>query len=192
MSDHILTVDDMDHAGDGYPEPPAGSSAFFWGSPASVNIGNWFVTTPSAVTRDASMDDIVPARAESTKAYRVTGADFDQGVDLWAQLDHPSGRTVDLSAFSGVSFWARIEGEPRELIVALGDGRGFFGRPATVSPPPSVGVTVSDGWQQFVLGFEDFDADATAIASFDFVVPGGSPIDFWVDDLALVCRGSCP
>jgi hypothetical protein len=130
---------------------------------------------------------------QSTKAYHVAGSDFEQGFDLWAQLDHPSGGSIDLSRFSGFSFWARMTGLPRALVVAHGDGRASSARPASVPPLPSQTVTISDSWQQFVLRFEDFGVDATAIASFDFVVTAdGGPIDFWVDDLSLVCRESCP
>ncbi len=180
----------MDHGGESYPELPPGSSAFFWGSASSARIGNWFVTTPSALTRDAQMGDIVPPRDASTKAYHVAGPEFDQGVDLWAQLDHPSGRTVDLSNFSGVSFWARVGGESRNLLVGLGDGQGFFGRAAAASPASQT-VMVTDSWTQFLLRFEDFGVEANAIASFDFVLSGGRAIDLWIDDLALVCRGAC-
>lgn len=188
-----MSIDDMDHTADGSPRLPEGSAAFVWDSPSSIGIGNWFVTTAAGATRDARIDDVVPPRGTSTKACHVSATSDEGRVELWAQLDHPQARAVDLSSFEGIAFWARSSGVPAKLEVAIDDGRGFFGAARSTTPLPSRTVNVSDSWESFMLRFDDLGADPSRVASLDFVVGDGSgPVDLWVDDLALVCSGRCP
>jgi len=110
-------------------------------------------------------------------------------VDLWAQLNHPQGNGVDLSAYAGVSFWARLDSPSGELIVAFG-ANGQFSMVALV---PEKAVSVSGDWAQFLVRFDDVKLDRTSVSSIDFVVGGsGEPLGLWVDDLGLLCQGSCP
>jgi hypothetical protein len=58
---------------------------------------------------------------------------------------------------------------------------------------PYVELSVSSDWQQFVLPFSAFGSDGTGIASFDFVAGyGGEAFDLWIDDLAFLCKETCP
>jgi hypothetical protein len=123
-------------------------------------------------------------------AYRVGGSGRASGVDLWVQLDHPGGRAMDLSAYAGITFWARLDGASDRLVVGMNPGIQYFSAPSSV---PSVVLTVSPEWEQFELRFEDFDIDGQDVAIFDFVAgEGGGVFDLWIDDLAFICRNECP
>lgn len=186
--DQIQVVDNVDGAGGQYPAPPPGSSAFFWRD----GLGNWFVSfSDGSASRDASVDDVIPPRGNSHKAYHVAETTPGTAVDLWAQLNHPEGAGVDLSSYTGVSFWARLIGSG-ELTVAFGANGQFSGGVSVVSVPQKV-VSLSETWSQFVVRFDDLKLDPTSVSSIDFVVAGRSnPFDLWVDDLGFVCKGSCP
>ena len=184
-------VDDMDHVNDGYPDLPPGGG-FWWGLPDSVHLGNWFVVSPGHPTTDASIEEISPPRTESTRACHVAGSDFEPGVDLSAELDHPQHRAVDLSAYEGITFWVKLDSPSSKLTVAVSAGPSYFDAEASSAPLPSQTLTVKNEWQQVVLSFEAFGLTTSDIASIDFVAGvGGEPFDLWVDDLAFLCRGPC-
>ena len=201
-------VDDMDHADSSLPAVPAGTSAFFWHSRTSNGLGNWFVTSAERSLGDARIDDIVPPRGDSKKACHVTGSKLAGGVDMWAQLDHPSSRPIDLKAYAGVAFWARLDSPSGRFIVAINDHQPgtFFDGEVGKSPWLAQRLAVSDSqWHRFVLLFDDFRQggananstghalDASAVVGIDFVVgASGESFDLWIDDLALLCRGTCP
>lgn len=185
----VEVVDDVDHLGGPYPAVPAGSSAFFW----RKGLGNWFVSfSDGSGGHDASIDQIIPSRGESSKAYHVIGPAPGVAVDLWAQLDHRQGRGVDLSAYSGISFWARGNNPNAKLTVAFGvDGKFFDAR----SGPPwaQKGLPISKDWAQFTVMFDGLDLKVNAVSSIDFIGTSDvEPIDLWVDDLAFLCRSGCP
>ena len=189
-SPHFEMIDDMEDHMDGRPTAPL-PSTFFWGSPSPTHIGNWFVSWSDGSTKDAEISVIDPPRGDSRKAREIESGQPGRSADLWAQLDHPSGRAIDLSGYRGMAFWARLTGGGGNLVVALDDGSGA-GRTAASKaragdPPfPAQTVPVSEGWQHFVLRFEDFGVQPTAVASIDFVVAGGTDtFDLWIDDLAL-------
>lgn len=186
--DQIQVIDSVDGAGGQYPTLPPGSSGFFWRG----GLGNWFVSfSDGSASRDASVDDVIPPRGDSHKAYHVTEANPGTAVDLWAQLNHLGGTGVDLSAYAGVSFWARLN-SPGELTVAFGANGQFTGARSVVSVPQKV-VSGSEAWTQFVVRFDDVNLDATSVSSIDFVVGGrNDSFDLWVDDLGFLCKGSCP
>jgi hypothetical protein len=181
----VEVLDDVDHTDSQYP-PPRSPASFFWRG----GLGNWFISTSDGSgTRDASVDDVVPPRGESTKAYHVTQAISGTAVDLWAQLNHLQGTGVDLRSYSGIAFWARLNGSRSQLTVAFGAN----GRLASIGSTPQQVVSISQSWTQFVIRFDDLNVDSEAVSSIDFVVEGGNePVDFWIDDLALICRGDCP
>jgi len=180
-------IDDGDHPND-HPALPPNTSAFWWGG---SHLGNWFVDAPApnAYRRDALRADISPPRDESVWAFRLQDSGRERGVDLWAQLDHPLGRAVDLGAYGGIAFWARLSGATQRLVVGMNPGVSYFEAPGEV---PSVELAVSSEWQRFELEFEQFGIDGHAIASFDFIVgEGGGDVDLWIDDLSLRCRSAC-
>lgn len=202
-------LDDMDHADGSFPAVPPGSSSFFWQAGASGGLGNWFVSSPNRTTlADASIEAITPPRGDSQKACHVSGDNLERGTDLWVQLDHPSNRPVDLSAYAGIAFWARLDSPSGRLIVAINDQRGnsFFDAAVNTSPWPwRARQLASSEWERVVLLFDDFAPgvepgnsapralDTSAVISIDFVAgSGGEPFDLWIDDLMLLCRGNCP
>jgi hypothetical protein len=183
-------IDDMEDHTDGRPTAPL-PSTFFWGSPSPTHIGNWFVSWSDGSTKDADIAVIDPPRPDSRKAREIKSAQAGRSADLWAQLDHPAGRPVDLSAYGGLTFWVRLGGGGGKLVVAIDNGSGA-GSTATskarggVPPLPAQTLAVTGEWQQFVLRFEDFGLQPTAVASIDFVVAGDTEaFDLWIDDLAL-------
>jgi hypothetical protein len=203
----FLMIDDMeDRRSDGYPPPPPGGAGFFW----RYGLGNWFQgsagTDSSAYHGDAVAASIVPPRGASLKARRVQSGGLSNGLDLYAQLNHPTGAPVDLHLYSGVSFWARLSSASGRLIVGLGQNYGgpFLTAEATQSPFFAQNVAVSEQWEHFILLFDDFRQGVVsgntsglplatnAISRIDFVVGlNGEAFDLWIDDLALLCRGVC-
>jgi hypothetical protein len=190
-SPSVAVVDDMDHTDDGYPNLPSGSG-FWWGPPDAVHLGNWFVSSAGRATTDASIEEIDPPRGQSTRACHVAGANFETGVDLSAELDHPQHRAVDVSAYTGFTFWVKLASPSRNLTVAISTGARYFDAQTNMMPLPSRTLTVSDAWQEIVLTFDEFNLESSDVASIDFVAgEGGEPFDLWVDDLAFLCRGPC-
>jgi hypothetical protein len=156
-----------------------------------VRISNWFVTSDKV--HDAGRWTIDPPRAGSTEARRVSGQGFASGVVLWLQLDHPSGRAVDLSAYSGIEFWARLNSATSAFVVSLNDGSLPSGALADRSTLPSVSMTAGDAWQQVTLPFDAFGLRDLKVTSVEFFVGDkGETFDLWVDDFALTCSGACP
>lgn len=175
----------------GEPQDDVGlgaGSAFFW----MYGLGNWFVVTPppNSTEMDAPIIDLVPSHGDSTRAYRASGGG-EPGVDLFAQLHHPQNTAQDLSAFYGIGFSARLSGADENLVVALGNGDS---RPLTdLGAVPNVSLVATSDWQVFEIPFAAFGTDAKKVASIDFIVgQTGGLFDLWVNDLTLLCRGSCP
>lgn len=169
------------------PDTPT-ESAFLW----SRGIGNWFVTTSDGETRDAPSVPLDPPRGDSTRGRRAVSGDPPMATDLWLELDHPWGRPVDLSGYTGLAFWARLEGSSDVLTVLFG-ARGLYQDPTVVSESfPTVSFTVSTEWEQFVIAFDDLDSDGLAFSSLDFVVgTDGGDFELFIDELQLLCRESC-
>jgi hypothetical protein len=202
----FLLIDDMEDAPRmGFPPRPPGGAGFWW--PLGP-LGNWFLTSAgtdlSAPHGDAMAASIVPPRGESLKARRVQGDGLANGLDLFAQLNHPTQGPVDLRPYSGVSFWARLSSPSGRLIVSLGHGESFLAAESTQSPYFAQSVAVSDQWERFILLFDDFRQGVVsgntsglpfatnAIETIDFIVGlNGESFDLWIDDLALLCRGVC-
>jgi hypothetical protein len=170
----------------------ASPAGFYW----SGGLGNWFVCTPrggnpnSPIHGDAQSADIVPPRGESTRAFRLQGSGEPLGADLYAQLEHPDGRAVDLSAYAGIGFWAKLDGDSDQLAVGLSALAPYCSASTDVT---TVTVAVRNEWQKFELPFAAFGTDGHAVANIEFIVgAGGGAFDVWIDDLSLVCRGECP
>lgn len=167
-------------------------AAFYW----SGGLGNWFVCTPpggnpdSPIHGDAQTADIVPPRGDSTHAFRLQGSGEPLGADLYAQLEHPSGGAADLTAYAGIAFWAKLDGDSDQLAVGLSAVAPYCSPSTDVT---TVTVAVPNEWQKFELPFDAFGTDGNAVANIEFIVgAGGGAFDLWLDDLSLVCRGECP
>ena len=181
-----MTFGDFDQPSPGLPQVPDGSPSFFWGSPSEVHIGNWFVTSSDGFSADARVGIIEPPRGDSTLACHASGAQFARGVDLYVQLDHPGNRPVDLSHYTGLSFWARLTASNPNLLVVLNDGSGSLPEEGSFVGLPAATFAASEEWQQFEMAFSD-PARASAVVSIDFVVSdGGEALDLWIDEVTLL------
>lgn len=183
-------------------------------SPTLRKFGNWFYDSSTGPRRgDAMPVNITPARGSSTRARRISGSNLEDGMNLWAQLDHPTNGPVNLSAYAGISFWTRLAGGDQTLFVAVRDKDTAATQPQNDVFAGDLGgspwfvqrVSVADRWQRVVLLFDDFrpgasvevrptrSLDTSAVTSIDFITGvAGRPFDLWIDDLALLCRGACP
>jgi len=168
-----IKIDDMEES-----FGPPGGGAFIW----SKGIGNWFYDKG----KDAVSEDIVPPRGDSKKARHLDGL---SGTGLLCQLNHPLNAPVDLSSYSGVTFWARLASPGGQLVVTI-KGQDT----AAGTEPFTQDAIVTDTWQAVDLPFAGFrqatsssPLAANAVADFDFTIVGVGAFDLWIDDLALVC-----
>ena len=190
----FVMIDDMED----HPESPVPGgvpSAFYWRSSTSFGLGNWFVSLSGASTSDVGRALIDPPRGDSHLAREIQGGDAVRAANMWAQLDHPQGRAIDLRAYAGIVFWSRLTGSGGIVDVALdslpGGGGAYFA--SDFIQLPTWEIHVSERWQQFTLPFAGLPEVPDGVVSIDFVVSGAAgPFDLWIDDLALVCRGTCP
>lgn len=167
-------IDDME-------EDIVGSEAgfFWWGA-----IGNWFKTIDGKLS-DAPRATLETPREGSHRATWIRGSA--NTAVLWAQLDHPQTRRLDLSEYVGFSFWARSGLPEAGLAVGLN-----LSDPAADGPQPSLPLSVSTEWRRFDVTFDEL-MSVTDVATIDFVMDvGAGDFDFWIDDLALLCAGPCP
>jgi hypothetical protein len=175
-----ITIDDMEERVGG-PAVPTGSGAFFW----SMGLGNWFYDW----RKDAVAEEIVPPRGDSKRARRLNAY---SGNAMECQLNHPSNLPVDLSGFTGITFWARLTGPGGKLVVTI-QGKAY----SPDEGPFAAEVAVFDAWQTVDVPFADFH-DATSavrpnakeISDINFTVTGAEAFDLWIDDVALVCSPS--
>lgn len=161
------------------------ASGFLW----SKAIGNWFTYAEGGrIQGDSVRIEIDPPRDENHYAYWAGG---DSAVlDLSAQLMHPQAYEVDLSAYAGVSFWARGTGTDLRVNLAVNAISLFSDSRASEAPQKQIALT--DEWQRFDVTFEELGS-GTSISTIDFLIDGSAgAFDFWVDDLSLICNGSCP
>jgi hypothetical protein len=186
----INALDDENRA-DGAPLAPF-PGAIFWQVPGgSWKLGNWFLTSDGV--QDVGLSPIEPPRDGSTQGRHVSGDGFPAGVVLWLQLDHPVGGSVDLSAYAGLTFWARMSSSDRRLDVLLNDGSTAPAPWTGVPPAPYASVAIGSEWQKVELSFEALGVSAPEATSIDFHVgDGGKSYDLWIDDLSFFCVGPCP
>lgn len=170
---------------DGVEEPFSNvSSAFAW----SKAIGNWFTITEDGSTKDSERVEFDPPRDDNHFAYWAGGDSA--MVDVYAQLRHPEGTEIDLSAYAGISFWARGTGTELGLSLAVNAAQLFqTGLSARAQQKP---LSLTDEWQRFDVMFAEL-VGVTSISTIDFLVDGRSgAFDVWIDDLALICSNQCP
>jgi hypothetical protein len=196
----IRLIDDMELDRPNLPPLPLGSSGFFYPSGPGT-LGNWFVSAADGKLRDAEVAEIQPPRETSQRACHLSGAADARGLDLWAQLDHPSYRPVNLSGHRAMTFWARSGVPDARVTIAIAQSQRSIFQPGTAADRWEQIITVGD-WQQFTLSFDDFhradDAgpanklDPAAVFAVHFLAGrDGQAVDLWIDDFSLVCNGAC-
>ncbi len=162
------------------PAVPEGSGAFFW----RHGLGNWFVSSSDGGVRDAEGEEL-----DGVKAWSANGG-AGTTVDLWAQLDHPSGVALDLSGYSGISFEARLTSSGQRVSVAFG-ADGDFSAASSVSPRQQKAVT--SAWGSYEILFADAGQDTSRVSSIDFITGDSTePLELSIRNLALLCESSCP
>lgn len=173
------TSEPLDAPDGSYPAVPPGSGAFFW----KWGLGNWFVDRADGVHHDAGFEVLDAEKVWETKSEPGVAA------DLWAQLEHPSGRAIDLSAYSGISFDARGVGGSASLVVTF-NANGDFKTADSASAAQRFALTTT--WQTFQLSFADAGS-GTGIASVDFIFSApDAAVELQLRQLALRCTAICP
>lgn len=163
-----------------YPPVPGGGGAFFW----RWGLGNWFVHTSGGTRTDGMLDENA-----GNATWKAEGAAL-ESVDLWAQLQHPSGMALDLSAYSGISFDAQLTGTVGTLVVVF-SANGDYSTADVASDGQRFDVT--GDWQTYQLRFQDVGYAANATTSIDFIVRAtDAAFVLKVRNLALLCSGFCP
>ena len=149
----------------------------------------------------------------SNKAIRVTGSGWTDwgagfGFDFHYDLGVSKEVAYDVSAYKGMTFWARI-GETSVNTVRFGIG-DQWSRPdgghcdLTLTSGATAcydtfgsSVTLTTSWQRFVLPFDHLQQrgfgwpepnglETTTAMNVEFAIPPSSPVfDIWIDDIAL-------
>jgi len=171
----------LDDASGSYPAlPPSATGAFFW----RWGLGNWFVSSSAGAIVDADFE-----QQGDQKVWKAT-SEPNAMLDLWAELNHPSGTPLDLSAYSGISFEEQLRGASAPLVVAFNaHGNAGVARGASAKQQ----FTATDAWQTHELSFEDASANAAAISSVDFIIgSAATAFELRIRNLALRCKQACP
>ncbi|HEX2881147.1 MAG TPA: hypothetical protein VHO25_16565 [Polyangiaceae bacterium] len=93
-----------------------------------------------------------------------------------------------MSPYSALTFWSRVDQGATGIRVTL-TTEGWITNDLDLSNALHATLMTSEGWQQWVISFDELGLDDGFVASIVFTAEGGDePIDFWIDDLALLCR----
>lgn len=114
---------------------------------------------------------------------------------------------VDFSARTGFSFWARTTGADTTFIFAVSDTTAnpfqtFFITEGTPGGWPSIKLAASSEWRQHIVPFTELrrthpltanqPRDPARVTGLHFVTGHGvPPVDLWIDDISVICRGAC-
>jgi hypothetical protein len=211
-SSQLDIIDDMEDGDEFLPVPPRDGRDGRW---TTYNDG-----TPGAIQWPPAqgffaMSDIVPPRGSSKRAAWTHGAGFSaMPSGGWATMElsfkgaAPSDggdaglltANYDASAYSGITFYARIGPSAQQTIVRVN-----LTTPETL-PQGGTCIVCYDSfgedlsltteWQQYVLAFVDlqqrgfgdqvksgFDAHHVYTVTVGFA--GATPFDLWIDDIAF-------
>jgi hypothetical protein len=138
-------------------------------------------------------------RCSSLHAMHTFGAGFPAyGAGLGFDLNHPSTTRLpyDVSAFTGIAFWALgpqvIEVQIVEQATAPTDQGGTC--TLTCGDHFGASIDVTAGWQQFVVPFSTLSQehwgtpatwDPTTVLGVQFAVNPAPAFDFWIDDIGF-------
>ncbi len=134
--------------------------------------------SPTAVAWSYDHDGCLPPGDGS---LHITGSGYDNwGASYDANLDKDLN-AVDLSAYAGVTFWARSSASPKnQIMVALTDADDANGTGSIASGTRLIG-------QQWTQVDVPFDASLTLeeVIVLHLVVVASEAFDVWIDDLSL-------
>jgi hypothetical protein len=160
-----------------------------------VGLASWF---------GGGIVNLDPPRQDSKRAQ--SGSD-DLRLDIHGPKFQAGALYPDLSAYAGVAFWARARSHGETVLVALEDEdvagfRGYAEARASAKAWFETEVKLSSDWRRHIVLFEDVKQPGhpdrklrtQAIWSVHFMGGGaqGRSREYWIDDLALLCRGACP
>ena len=177
-----------------------------------VGLGSWFFSGPPSSSSPglpvAAVAALDQPRGSSHRAWHVPVPAGGGRASLFLDLHGPKFPAVpfgDLSAYAGIAFWSRGSLPSTQLVVALEDSsssRTDLHQALKGASPPwfAQEVKVGNEWQRHILLFDDLVAldtsksklDTTAFWAVNFIASSGTATDYWIDDLALICKGLCP
>ena len=168
-------------------------------------VGNWYPFGDKGGIN--TIDNAAMRRGASTRVMHMTGSGFnDWGSGMGADLNNsPSKNAYDVSAFSGITFWARA-GKAVSVTVALPelatDGSAPSHTCTTCDHHYFYAVAVTTTWQRFKVNFADLmlespgvvpvvdHFDPTIVTSVQFreakLPDPDESYDLWIDDVAFV------
>jgi hypothetical protein len=180
-----------------------------------VGLASWELATADGAAaampqREFAAPDL--PRDDSTRAQHIrvaTPGTIDARFDMHGpQFSTGKAPYPDLSAYAAVAFWARAPAATStstSIIVALDDGHAPGTSYAATRDSANAWfehpVTLSSEWRRHILLFDDFrrpnDPDALPSTKWVWSIHflgglDGGGAELWIDDLALLCRGTCP
>jgi hypothetical protein len=188
-------------------EPPRGSSQraarlAVDGGAATLLMGTFSVTVPPGA------GGLSASGGASGSANGTGGVIGGRGGGGNGGGGSDSARSeVDFSGRSGFSFWARTTGADTTFIFSVSDTAAtpdysFFLTEGTPASWPSIKLAASAEWRQYTVLFTDLHRthplaankplDLARVTGVHFVTGYGvPPVDFWIDDISVLCRGAC-
>jgi hypothetical protein len=161
-------------------------------------------TTMTDVRSDAPHESSDYAAYTSGEGFSGFGAVLNVTMRSWP--DYEETPPYDATAYSGLSFWAKVGANKSttirvRLVTTDTDPRG-----GECSPSGDVSeicfdhfltqLTLSTGWQRYDVFFDDFGQTATGkpfsapnlggLYTIEFVASGSGPFEFWIDDLSFI------
>lgn len=182
---------------------------------ASQRAGVWFsfndktdgVQLPAFDDETFTMSELEPPRGASHYAARSHGGGFTKwgagiGFELYSQ------KAYDVSRYAGISFWARRAPDTASALrFALTDAattpRGGQCREyvdySTCSDYFGADLSLSTAFRLYSFGFDELEqegwgephpssVDTSAVYGVRFQTDPYEDFDFWIDDIALLCR----
>ncbi len=180
-----------------------------------IGLASWFAgsadpTVASTAAGAFGIADLDSPRDTSQKALhaRVAGPGaIDVRIDFHGPGFQGGGPPYpDLAAYAGIAFWSRGLSAAGSLVVAIEDhtvisGKSYAETQASVNPWFEHPAKLTSQWRRHILLFDDFRQPTLpagrlrteAIWSLHLLGGlDGTGAEFWIDDLALLCRGRCP
>jgi beta-glucosidase len=136
----------------------------------SAAYGMWIAAndTMNGEKSNSKLDAIEPGAAGTKGAMQVSGELVPGGPFVFAGALFSPGaapmRPVNLSKKSGISFWAKGDGQTYTLLVLTEARSGQSGE-----PPAMTSFTVGSEWKQYSFPFSTFETDGSDISGIGFI-----------------------
>lgn len=136
----------------------------------SAAYGMWIAAndTMNGGKSNSKLDAIEPGAAGTKGAMQVSGELVPGGPFVFAGALFSPGaapmRPVNLSKKSGISFWAKGDGQTYTLLVLTEARSGQSGE-----PPAMTSFTVGSEWKQYSFPFSTFETDGSDISGIGFI-----------------------